>query len=475
MKGRGSALLIVLFLLVALAVFWNRAAVQGRAVNTNMDSTDQSAYMKQAIDQRLTDFAYVNPRNRMPLYPGLLALFMDKGELTALRETHPENREFFRRACAGFFETGKKINTVLAVGLLVFLAVVFLRKFPPHHALNIWTLAAFGVIVFKAPWVQAELLYYFLTFSAFLVCWRLFGRPDFLLAILGGALLGLGHLTKASVLPGVLVFVVFYPLDALWRGFRRTGRGDTANPVGGAPECPRPWGGVLRRVAVAGLVAAAYLAVIGPYILQSKRMFGSYFYNVNSTFYMWCDSWKEAKASTGGEDRKGFPDHIPRDQLPSLSKYLKTHTAGQIVMRPIKGISVVFNSMMRAYGYLGPCLAYLGFAVVVAAWKWRLVRRLISRRPVPLLALLAYFCGYYLLFAWYSPIINGNRFVLGLFLPFLFSVSVVIVRLAPRVRWAWRGRRLPLLTAFNVMMSAWIAWEVAWICFDRIARVYGGG
>jgi hypothetical protein len=455
MSGRVTALLVVLFLAVALLGFLNRAAVQGRLVNTDMESTDQSAYIKQGIEQRLTDFAYVNPRNRMPLYPGLLALFMDKGELTELRAADPDNKEFYPRACASFFETGKKINTAVAVGLLVFLAVVFLGKFPVHHALNLWVLAAFGVIVFKAPFVQAELLYYFLTFSAFLVCWRLFGRPSFLLAILGGALLGLGHLTKASVLPGVLVFVVFYPLDALWRRYR-----ETAAPF--------------HRIAIAALLAAGYLAVIAPYIIQSKRMFGSYFYNVNSTFYMWCDSWKEAKARTGGEDRKSFPD-LPPDQLPSLSNYLKTHTPAEIVMRPIKGVSVVFNSMMRAYGYLGPCLAYLGFAAAVAAWKWRLVWRLIARRPVPLLALAAYFCGYYFLIAWYSPLINGNRFVLGLFLPFLFTMSVVIVKLAPRVRWKGLGRRVSALTVFNVVMSAWIAVEVAWICFDRIAWVYGGG
>jgi hypothetical protein len=456
MSGRVSALLVVLFLAASLLVFLNRAAVQGRMVNTDMEATDQSAYIRQGIEQRTSDFAFVNPRNRMPLYPGLLALFMDKEQLVELRSAYPQSKEFFPRACAAFFETGKKINTALAVVLLVFLAAVFFAKFPRHHAINLWVLAAFGVFVFKAPFVQAELLYYFLTFAAFLICWRLFGRPSFLLAILGGALLGLGHLTKASVLPGVLVFVVFYPLDALWRGRREK------------------WS-PFNRILIAVLLAAGYLAVITPYILQSKKMFGSYFYNVNSTYYMWCDSWTEAKSLTGAAgDRKRLPD-LPPDKIPSLSNYLKTHTIGEVIMRPIKGLSTVFNSMKRAYGYLGPSLGYLAFALVLVGLKWRLVWRLVARRPIPLLALTAYFCGYYLLIAWYSQIINGNRFILGLFLPFLFTVSVVIVKLAPRIRWKCAGFSASALTVFNAVMSAWIAVQVALICFSRVAWVYGGG
>jgi hypothetical protein len=456
MSGRVSALLVAIFLAACLLVFLNRAAVQGRLVNTDMESTDQSAYIRQGIEQRTSDFAYVNPRNRMPLYPGLLALFMDKEPLVELRQAYPESKDYFPRACAAFFEKGKKINSGVAVVLLVFLAAVFLVKFPRHHALNLWVLAAFGVIVFKAPFVQAELLYYMLTFSAFLICWRLFGRPSFALAILGGVLLGFGHLTKASVLPGVLVFAVFYPLDALWRRWR---------------ERMAPY----SRILITILLVAGYAVVIWPYISQSKEMFGSYFYNVNSTFYMWCDSWTEAKSRTGGAgDRKSFPD-LPPDQLPSLSNYLKTHTVGEVIMRPIKGFSVVFNSMKRAYGYLGPCLGYLAFALFLVAVKWRLVWRLVARRPVPVLALAAYFSGYYFLIAWYSQIINGNRFILGLFLPFLFTVSVVIVKLAPRVRWRVAGHSVSVLTAFNVVMSAWIAVQVAMICLSRITWVYGGG
>ncbi len=410
----------------------------GVRVNRDIDRTDQGAYIEQGIAMRDSDYAYLNPRNRMPLYPGLLSLFMEKG-------AKPD----------AFFPTAKHINTALAFAGLIFVGAVFLRKFPRHHALNILFLAAFTVFLFKAAYVQAEVLYYFLTFAVFLLCWRLFGRPGFWTAVLAGGLLGLAHLTKASVLPGLLVVLVFLPLDGLWQRWK-----SNFPPLG--------------KVGAAILVTVVFLASVYPYIANSKKVFGRYFYNVNSTFYMWTDSWKEAKARTrAAGDRKGWPD-LPADQIPSFSNYLKTHSAGEIAWRIVKGISVVFNSMRGSYGYLGICLAYLAFAAFLVAWKWRLALRLFLRRPFPPLALLAYFGGYYLLVAWYSSIISGNRFILGLFLPFLFTVSAIIVVLAPRLRWSWQGRELNAFSVFNGLMSVWIAVEIAVICVWRISSDYGG-
>jgi hypothetical protein len=455
MNGRLSALLVALFVVAGSMLFLNRAWENGQKVNTRISRTDQGAYIKQGILMRESDFGYVTPRNRMPLYPGLLALFMDKEELAQARREYPEDKAFSKAVSEAFFDTGKRINVTLAFAGAVLAGVIFFRKFPRHHALNLTALAAFTVLLFKAPYVQAEILYYTLTFAVFVLCWRLFSRPSWWVALVAGGLVGLSHLTKASVLPGLLVVLVFLPLDALWQRWK-----DGRSPVG--------------KIAATLIVVGVFLAVVYPYIARSKQIFGHYFYNVNSTFYMWCDSWEEATSRTReAGDRKGWPD-LPPDQIPSFSNYLKTHTAGEIVWRVVKGVSVVFNSMMKSYGYLGICLAYLAFAVFLLAWKWRLVWRLFCRRPFPFLALLAYFGGYYLLVAWYSPIIDGNRFVLGLFLPFLFTVSAVIVALAPRLRWTWKSHPCNSLTLFNAVLSVWIAVEIAVICLLRIPGMYGG-
>ena len=191
-------LIVLLLLVIGALVFLERSTVNGRLANTRISRTDQGAYIKYAISQRDSDFSVVGRRNRMPAYPALLALFMDKGE-----------------TADAFFDKGKQINLWLTLAGLVFIAAVFLRAFPPHQALNLLFLAAFTVFAFKAAYVQAEVLYYLLSFAAFLLCWSFFRQPNLPAALLAGGLFGLVHLTKASILPGLFVFLVFYPLDTV--------------------------------------------------------------------------------------------------------------------------------------------------------------------------------------------------------------------------------------------------------------------
>ncbi len=437
-----QTLILVLLLGVGAIVFLERSLINGRLANTKMSRTDQGAYIQYAISMRDTDYSAVGQRNRMPAYPALLSLFLEKGE----------NRE-------SFFDRGKLVNTWLTLGGLAFAGVVFLRSFNRHHALNLLFLAAFTVFAFKAAYVQAEVLYYILTFAVFLLCWSFFRQPRLPAAILTGTVLGLAHLTKASVLPGLVAFLVYYPLDALWQLARGKSRASV-----------RP----LARLAVCALLTVTFLATIFPYIAKSKEIYGQYFYNVNSTFYMWCESWDDAESRTkAAGDRDGWPD-IPEDEIPSLKNYLRTHDAAQIAGRIFTGISRVFNSMAGSYGFLWFCLAYLAFALWVAFRKRLLIWRLLCRRPIPFVALMSYFGGYYLLFAWYSQIIQGNRFPLSLYLPFLFAISVFLCTFSRRLQISLPGKHLPALTAFNTVISVWLAVEIAINCFYRLPRVYGG-
>lgn len=434
---------LTLLLLLGAALFLNRAAENGRRANPDINRTDQGAYIKYAIAMRETDFAFVGRRNRMPVFPGLLALFMEKGET-------PQ----------GFFETGKHINTWISLAGLAFVATIFLKTFPRHHALNLLFLTAFSVFAFKAAYVQAEILYYLLSFAVFLACWSLFRKPRLPLALLAGALLGVAHLTKASVLPGLMVVAVFYPLDALWQWARQANRDGKR---------------LLRRIAVPVLMAITFLAVISPYIAKSKEIYGHYFYNVNSTFYMWCESWEDVEARTKATgDRTGWPD-MPEEEIPSLKNYLRTHSAAEIAWRFLEGSSRVFNSMARSHGYLWFCLAYLALAAWVAWCKRHLILRILPQRPFPLLALAAYFVGYYLLIAWYSQIIQGNRFILALYLPYLFTLSAFVIPFARRLRVPWKnGRSFPLVTAFNTVLTAWLVVEITINCLFRLPATYGG-
>ena len=435
---QSKAALIGLLILASL-LFLERASVNGREVNKLVSRTDQGAYINYAIKLKQSGYTEVASRNRMPMYPLLLSVFLT-----------PDDTQHT------FFDRGKTVNTLLAFAGLALVGAVFLHCFRRHHALNLLFLTAFTVFLFKAPHVQAEILYYLLTFGAFLLCWRLFKKPSWLLASLAGVIMGVTHLTKASVLPGLFCFVVFYSLDALWKN----------RP----PLRARAW-----RWALPAVTVILFLAVIFPYIRKSKEIYGHYFYNVNSTFYFWCDSWDEAKARTKqAGDRQGWPDLKPED-TPSASNYLRTHTSGQILERIGKGFSRVNSSMRKSYGYYGIGLVYTLFALALVIWKRHLALRLFWRRPLPVLALLAYFGGYFLLVAWYSQIIDGNRFILGLFLPWLFTLAALSVPLARRLRVKLSGQNLPVLALFNTVISTWLFVEILVICFRRVPTMYGGG
>jgi len=429
-----------LLLIVGALGFYFCARENGRSVNTDVSSTDQGAYIKYGMEMRKSDFAFVGGRNRMPLYPALLASFMD-------RETTK----------SGFFETGKLINIWLSLVGLAFVGLVFFGTFSRHHALNALGLTAFGVFVFKAAYVQSEILYYLLTFAVFLLGWQLFRWPRWGLALVAGGLVGLTHLTKASILPGLVVFLVFYPGDALWQKWRNGARGFS------------------RRLMITALVTVAFLAAVLPYISKSKEVYGQYFYNVNSTFYIWCESWKDVERTVkAAGDREGWPD-LPPEEIPSFKNYLRDHSAAEIGGRVATGISRVFNTMARGPGFLWFGLAYVGFAAGLAFWKRRVLLRVFLKRPLPTLALLAYFLGYGLLMAWYSQIIQGNRFVLALFLPFLFTLSVFLVRFSRRVVVPCGGfGEVPILTIFNTVISIWLLVDILITCLFRISSFYGG-
>ena len=244
-------------------------------------------------------------RNIMPLYPAYLALFYDPSI------SDPD-----------YFVIAKRWSVRLSLALLVALGFVFARYLPALVATNLTLIVAFGYWIFKAGYAQPELLYYFLLFLTFLACCHLLRerRPgrSMGLALIAGALAALTHLTKAAMPLFLGVFFVAYAFGELvrWRQAR------PADAAGRREALTRgAW-----RAAAAGVLLACFLAVLLPYISTSKRVFGSYFYNANTTFYVWYDTWGEAGADMkdAGAELE-WPKRPPRD-LPGPAKYLEdTH------------------------------------------------------------------------------------------------------------------------------------------------------
>jgi hypothetical protein len=422
-------------------LFFERAGINARDVNTRIDRTDQGAYITYATRLKESGFSYVGSRNRMPLYPGFVAVTSVDGGTPM---------EVFAKA--------KVRNVWLSLACLLGIVAIFFRHLPVHAAMNSIFLAGFTVMIFKAPHVQAEVLFYTLSFVFFVLAWGLFRKPGIGKGVSAGLTAGLAHLTKASILPGMFCFLVFYVLDGIWLNRK--------NPV--------TWKQNLRKALIPILLAAAFVVVAGPYLNKSKELYGSYFYNVNSTYYIWCDSWEEALAISDKAKAAGGWKNLPADEIPSPANYWKTHTPAEIATRLAKGASRVFESMSKSYGYFPFLVVLTAAALVVALIKRRLVWRQLCKRPFPMVALICYFGGYFVLIAWYSQIIMGNRFILALFLPYVFTLMVFLTTFSRRLRVRVGNSRVSVPAVFQAGFSLWLAVEIFVICLYRIPFQYGG-
>jgi len=395
LTGRRKAYFGAVFLVIVFVLYAYGAAQQLEHINYKNYWCDQESYIRYAVRLVETDYRYIGDYNRMPLYPWLLALQYDQ----ALSED-----DFFARA--------KVFNIVLSGVALLGAFVIFTRCFPTLTALNLMLLVTFTVFIFKAPYIQAELLFFVLNFCAFLLMMRMLSHPSWRLGMVTGGVLGIAHLTKGSVLVGVGLFVFVSGLKIVYT--LRTRRFKLA----------------ANQIISVLLVVIIYIAVIWPYIRTSKRVYGSYFFNLNTTIYMWYDSWDEVREGAWlYRDQEGWPPQ----PVPTMQSYLAEKTPGEILERMARG----FVEMMRrhtyrgGYGYIWYILVFLLLVVglVVKTYfspqRARLIR-LISQHRFPILFGLAYFGVYTGLYIFYVPIHPGLRFMLSLYLPFVFMVMILI-------------------------------------------------
>jgi len=377
---------------------------------------DQSAYLEYARQMHETNYGVVGGRARMPGYPFLLSLIYEPGL---------EDAEFLRR--------GQILNIWFSVAVLLLLFLIYRRHFPPLYASALLAITAFPVFYYRAPWVQTEVLFYFASFCMFLAYWRMLVAPSFPVAAWAGLCTGLAHLLKASVLPAVALFTVCFIARSAWN-FRRTRT---------APVRSSSW----REPAMLALVLATFLAIVFPYLQTSKRVFGSYFHNASASYYVWLDSWEEAKAfSKIARDRHGKPA-VPPEQIPSASKYWREHSVAQILSRLGHGVIGRLTHNARLDGYYKYVVLLAGIVGVLALHQRDKFVRMVRSQFFLAVFLALFFTGYLLLFAWYEAISNDARFMLMLYLPFTFAASKLIGRLAEGKTLQIGGRRVAQLTA----------------------------
>lgn len=412
LRRRGVALLVLLI----LTIYGFEAHARRRLMSTPASLGDQGAYLAHAQQMQETGYTYVAERNRMPVFPFLLS-FIYRPNLS--------EAEFLTRAQA--------FNVNLSIALLLLIFLVFRKFFSALHAVALLAATAFGMFLYRAGNAQTEVLYYSVSFCAFVLLLRMFITPRWWLAAVAGATVGLAHLSKASVLPAFGVWGAVFAAQTLWsfRARRDQDSGDS-------------W----RRLGMLLLAIATFLAVVWPYIQTSKRIYGQYFFNVNSNFVMWCDSSTEGWEFLHDYGYGAKWRELPPDQIPSPAKYWREHSIGQIAYRVVHGLRRLATQNAMAIGYYKFVVAFVA-AGGILWWRQReRVRQILTEQPFAAAFCVLFFAAYLLLYAWYDKIINDTRFVLSIFLPFIFAASVFVLRLGRDRVVAIAGRRLPFSQFF---------------------------
>ena len=393
---------LTIFLLILLSsVYFRLTTLHAQTQNLGLENGDQGAFLEFTQNVYESNFHFMGDRNQMPLYAYLQALFFD-----------PQSGNAFLRA--------KYVNIYLSVVLLILTFGVLLKYRGRKNATFFVLVIAFSLFIFRAGYSQAELLFYFLIFISFLLMGLMLTRPSKKLGILTGIVAGLAQLTKASMLPGLGVFVFFYGINLcvyLFKALR--------NPVERSTLLRQ----VRTQVLSLLLVLICFIGMIYPYIHQSKQIYGQYLYNVNSTFYIWYDSWDEALQGTIAHgDRLGWPDMSP-DEIPSFSKYLREHTPAQIMARFQRGATKVISNLIVPYGQFNYLLILLIGLLVTGILWWKISWALIRENAIIILFVIAFLGAYLTLYAWYRPISGGYRFTYSLYMIAFFAFSLALERL----------------------------------------------
>ena len=336
-----------------------------------------------------------------------------------------------------FFEQGKRVNVLMSLACLAALGAAFFLRFSNRFSLYTISVIAFLFFAIKAPWFQAEILFYTLFAFAFMLSIESIRSPRWYKSVGLGLLFALAHFTKASATPGIALYTCSFAVPLLATIRNRLNRQR-----------------MVEIVSQALLPLLVFLVALFPYFNESKERYGHYLYNVNSTYYVWYDSWGEAKFGTkaaGG--REGWPD-MPAEEIPSLTKYLKEHSIADIVKRFVQGAIRIHNNACSGSGQFGLCIhAGIGVMILIVSLSLRVTgaRGTLTKEDIQsgLFASL-FILGYILMYVWYAAIASGPRFILTLLIPLFWSVGLALPAI-PKVYLP--GLNIGILDAvFSVML-----------------------
>ncbi|MFT4551063.1 MAG: hypothetical protein ACI9MB_005044, partial [Verrucomicrobiales bacterium] len=374
-----------------------------------------------------------------PLWPWVAARFYEPGM---------SDQEFYVR--------GKWVNLIITAVFCILLGLIASRYFSLLATCNLILLVGFGAMLPRSPYFQPEPLYYIFFFLSWLCCLALLKKNSIWRYCLLGALAGVAYLAKTSIQPLLIAFVAVSSYRFLFGALPAIIRKDHNRP--GSEWC---W---QTHIIGVFFLVVFFLMTAGPRLSYANERYGSPFHSYPS-YWMWLDDFDSSYQFMGDHQDKSSLRRIPSGEVPSAGNYSKKHSGEQAVNRLSEGfwfVSENFVSPKRASekqpawrqlladrgAYLAALLVIIG---LFAIWhrfhrpKAELtVQKLQPEWSSAALFIVGTTIFYALSYGWYLPIGKGDRFMLSLFPPLVFSLIWAAEGLENRFR-ARGGNRIPAI------------------------------
>jgi hypothetical protein len=496
---------------------------QTNHTNKDIHGGDQSHNMRMATEVRAEDlkpdfnrgftktflnfFPHRTDGVVQPLWPWIAAWLVKDGHVITEQEM---GAKIVTDETLQLFNRGRWLHVFFTVTFIVCVGIAACRIFTLPAALNLMLLGGLGALLPRAAYFQPEPVYYVFFFLTWVACVSALKHNPLWLYGLIGVLGGVAYMTKGSVSPLLAVFIAVSSLRCLWEIVSARRRGFVVGT-----SSLWHWRNHLVGLVVLGMT---HLLTIGPRLCDSQEKFGSMFHSFPA-YWMWFDKFGGPETVNDPSTAYGWMEtHNTRDELqamlpqdtPSLGRYLRTHTRQEVADRLWNGLFSAKDSTTGVVGRVREFLwpqqtkrsdkvekqkpwrgilewrgVYLGWLAAVLLGLLIVLR---SAAPRPehaghvvfrhgtvsvVLFVVGAVGGYAVLYGFYAPIArgSGDRFMLSLYLPLVFSLiwgAEGIVRRIDRREgspWILRGYQ-----AAQWLLFAALCWRVVEIL--RVPQFY---
>ena len=367
-----------------------------------------------------------------------------------------------------FFLRGKWLNVTLTGLFVLVLGFSIAKRFTILGTINCIVLVGLGAFLPRSVYFQPEPLYYIFFFLAWVTAAAILRKNTIWLYAALGVTSGLAYLAKASVLPLLAIFLIVSSVRLLAKAFG----------IGGEErKIIDEWNSGVHFLGIL-VLSTGFLLTAGPRLEYAAKTYGNPIHSYPS-YWMWMDNFEE-----GFDWMNRFPDRrrlegIIGYDMPSFETYRKTHSDNEVVDRAVDGTSYVvsrffdpprrvqkedesrpWNHILHYRGYYLGALAGILLLTGVAYSFHKENPDFPSHRIAPGslsvgLFIVGTFAAYAVLYGWYVPIGKGDRFLLSLYAPLVFSLIAASENIVRRVRlrrehlwitWLYQGLQV-LLTA----------------------------